>query len=333
MSRAGGWAGWARRLGVRRPARRAEYGPRLGPRGSTSVPGLFVVGALAGAESLEEAREGAAGAVQSIFALDAPRTSPPPTGTRDLVIVGAGAAGFAAALAARAMHLECELVEAHEPIVPLDELRARTGAAVRIARAERIEPAEGHLRVRIAGGDTVAGRRVVVATGQGGCPRRLGLPGEELGHVFHRLHDPADFAGRRVVIVGGGQCAAQAAIALAEHGAEVTLLYRGAVLTRPRYRTLSRLSELLAGAPVEPFRRGQRRSAVPRRAPGPGTVALRLMTRPLEIRAHETLLGPADGPPEAVATDAVLILAGRDPDDELLEGSGVAMRGRRPATR
>jgi NosR/NirI family transcriptional regulator, nitrous oxide reductase regulator len=333
MSRAGGWTGWARHLRARWSDRGAAYGPRLGPGGSTSVPGLFVAGSLAGAESFREAVQGAMSTVQRIHCQAAVRSSPLPAGTRDLVIVGGGAAGFAAAVAARAAGLGCEVIAAHKPVARLDQFLAQAGEAVRIARAVRIEQAEGHLRVRLAGGDALEAWRVVVATGRGGCPGRLDLPGEELDHVFHRLHDPAGFAGRRVVVVGGGQCSALAAIALAEHGAEVTLLYRGAVLTRPRFRTLSRLSELLAGAPTEPFRRGKPRSAVPRRTPGPGTVALRLMTRLLGIRSREAVLGPADGPPETVATDAVLVLVGRDPDDALLERSGVEMHGGGPSTR
>ena len=155
--------------------------------------------------------------------------------------------------------------------------------------------------------------REAAGAGRGGCPRRLDIPGEELGHVFHRPRDPAGFAGRRVVVVGGGESAAEAAIALAGSGAEVTLVHRGAMLTRPGFRTLSRLSDLLAGAPTEPFRKGRPRGAVPRRAPGPGTVTLRLVTRLVEVRPGEAVLDPAEGPLETVPADAVFILVGSDP--------------------
>ena len=135
----------------------------------------------------------------------------------------------------------------------LAELRAQVGRAglrPRIARAERVERAPGHLRVLLAGGPELRARRVIVAIGRAGCFRRLEVPGEELEHVFDRLHDPDEYAGRRALVVGGGERAAESAIALAEGGAEVTLAYRGAVLTRPRYKTLARLSERLAGAPT-----------------------------------------------------------------------------------
>jgi NosR/NirI family transcriptional regulator, nitrous oxide reductase regulator len=343
-----GWTRYVRWLPMHRPADTVGPLPRLGPGGDTSVPGLFVAGELAGATSLQEARDSGADMADRIAADPDLRSSPAPVDALDLAVVGGGVAGFAAALGARRAGLSCVIVQAHEPFadVPghaprrtdvspapdealLADLRAQAESArivPRIARAERIERTDGLLRVVLAGGGTLTARRVVVTIGRGGCPGRLGIPGEQLDHVFHRLYDPADFAGQRVVVVGGGQTAAEAAIALAESGAEVTLVHRGAMLTRPRFRTLSRLSELLAGAPTEPFRKGQPRSAVPRRAPGPGTVTLQLVTRLVEVRPGEAVLDPAEGPPKAVPAGAVVILVGSDPARAFLERSGVALR-------
>ncbi len=344
-----GWARYVRWLPRHRPVDTVGPLPRLGPGGETSVPGLFVAGELAGAAPLQEARDRGAAAASHIAADPGLRSAPAPAGTLDLAVVGGGVAGFAAALAANRAGLACVIVQAHEPFadipgraagrtdaaaaaVPdealLADLRAQVESArpaVRIARAERVERAAGLLQVVLAAGEPLTARRVVVTIGRGGCPGRLGIPGEQLAHVFHRLYDPADFAGRRTVVVGGGQTAAEAAIALAGEGAEVTLVHRGAILTRPRFRTLSRLSELLAGAPTEPFRKGQPRDAVPRRAPGPGTVTLRLVTRLLEVRPGEAVLGPAEGPPEVALADTVLILVGSDPARAFLERSGVEL--------
>lgn len=348
MSLAGSWARYVRWLPVHRPADTVGPLPRLGPGGETSVAGLFVAGELAGATSLEQARASGAAVATHLAADAALRSAAVSPGTFDVVVVGGGVAGFAAAVGAGRAGLSGVVVQAHEPFAAiagcapprtdlpptpdealLAEVRAQVEAAhleIRIARAERVEPADGLLRVRLAGGGALTARRVVVTVGRGGCPGRLGIPGEQLDHVFHRLYDPADFAGRRVVVVGGGQTAAEAAIALAERGAEVTLVHRGAMLTRPRFRTLSRLSERLAGAPTEPFRRGQPRGGVPRRAPGPGTVTLLLVTRLLEVRPGEVVLGPAEGPPTPVPADAVLVLVGSDPARAFLERSGVEFR-------
>ena len=66
---------------------------------------------------------------------------------------------------------------------------------------------------------------------------------------------------------------------------------------------------------------------MPRRAPGPGTVTLRLVTRLLEVRPGEAVLDPAEGAPEAVPADAVLVLVGSDPARAFLERSGVELGG------
>ncbi len=322
--------------------------PRLGPGGETSVPGLHVAGELAGAVTLAEALASGRSVADFLAADPGLRAAPAPAGVADVVVVGGGAAGFAAALGAHRAGLRAVVVQAHAPFAGVaaagsppaetpaadDEerlaaLRGEVEAAgieVRIARAERVERADHRLRVVISDGEALEARRVVVAIGAGGCPGRLGVPGESLPQVFHRLYDPADFAGQRVIVVGGGQTAAEAAIALADADAEVTLVHRGAMLTRPRFRTLSRLSELLAGAPTEPFRRGQPRSAVPRRAPGRGTVTLRLVTRLLEVRPGEVVLEAPEGAAETVPADAVVVLVGSDPARAFLERSGVALR-------
>ena len=347
MSLIGSWARYVRWLPKHRPADTVGPLPHLGPGGETSVPGLFVAGELAGATTLAEAQASGEAVAAHVAADAALRSVPAPDGTPDLAVVGGGVAGFATALAALGAGLSCVVVQAHEPFAAIaghaahrvelppspDEallagLRARvetTRPPIRIARAERVERAGGLLRVLLVGGGSLPARRVVVAIGRGGCPGRLGIPGEQLDHVFHRLYDPADFAGQRLVVVGGGQTAAEAAIALAGRDAEVTLVHRGALLTRPRFRTLSRLSELLAGAPTTPFRKGEPRDAVPRRAPGPGTVTLRLITRLLEVRPGEAVLDPAEGSPETVPADAVLILVGSDPARAFLERSGVEL--------
>ncbi|MCC5022351.1 MAG: NAD(P)-binding domain-containing protein [Candidatus Synoicihabitans palmerolidicus] len=73
------------------------------------------------------------------------------------------------------------------------------------------------------GGAPFRARRVIVAIGRSGNHRKLGVPGETREKVSNRLHDPAEFAGKRVLVVGGGDSALEAAVALDEAGATVTL--------------------------------------------------------------------------------------------------------------
>ena len=113
----------------------------------------------------------------------------------------------------------------------LEELRAQAreagieveaGHAVRVAR-----DAGGVLQVHRASGGPIRARRVLIAIGRSGDFRRLGVPGESRDKVTNRLHDPKDFAGKDVLVVGGGDSAVESAVLLDEAGARVTLSYRG----------------------------------------------------------------------------------------------------------
>lgn len=73
-------------------------------------------------------------------------------------------------------------------------------------------------------------RAVAVATGYFAWPRRLGVPGEERPWVHVRYREPWPHFGQRVVVVGGGNSAAEVALDLCRHGAEVTLVHHRAAL-------------------------------------------------------------------------------------------------------
>jgi len=75
-------------------------------------------------------------------------------------------------------------------------------------------------------------RTVVLAIGYYDHPVRLGVPGEELPHVFHYAHEPHPYYRRRVVVVGGGNSAAESALELFRAGAHVTLVHRRSELKR-----------------------------------------------------------------------------------------------------
>jgi thioredoxin reductase (NADPH) len=94
----------------------------------------------------------------------------------------------------------------------------------------RIVPAAPGFSVRSKGGTGEASTQcsaVVVATGYYDRPRLLGVPGEELPHVSHYYGEAHPFWRRRVVIVGAGNSAAEAALELWRAGADVTMLVRG----------------------------------------------------------------------------------------------------------
>jgi thioredoxin reductase (NADPH) len=73
-------------------------------------------------------------------------------------------------------------------------------------------------------------RKVVVATGYYDLPNLMNIPGEELPKVMHYYVDPHPFYGLDVVVIGGKNSAAIAALELWRHGARVTVVYRGSAM-------------------------------------------------------------------------------------------------------
>jgi thioredoxin reductase (NADPH) len=74
------------------------------------------------------------------------------------------------------------------------------------------------------------GKKIAVATGYYDLPNRLGIPGEDLPHVSHYYTEPHPFWRRNVVVIGGKNSAAEAALDLYRNGANVTLVHRQAQL-------------------------------------------------------------------------------------------------------
>jgi thioredoxin reductase/NAD-dependent dihydropyrimidine dehydrogenase PreA subunit len=315
--------------------------PEVGEDGSTRVPGLYVAGDLTGIPLLKFALDSGVRVVRRIAADPALRAGGG-DGPLDLVIIGGGVSGMAAAVEARRLGLSFRVIEAVEPFATianfprgkpiftyppdlrpegelqaragvkealLAELRAQVGAAgieVTPARAGQVERSGGLLVVRLEGGGSLAARRVLVAIGRSGDFRRLNVPGEDRDKVANRLHDPADFRGMRVLVVGGGDSALEAAIALAESGARVTLSHRGRELTRPRPENVAALGRV---------------------ARGPDGVDVRPGTHVREIRGDEVLLAEDGGAPVAIPNDFVFNMTGREAPLGFLRRSGVPIRG------
>jgi len=99
----------------------------------------------------------------------------------------------------------------------------------------------------------VRAARVLLAVGRRGSPRKLDIAIEEAvqSKVFYHLADAKSFAGKRVVIVGLGDVAIEACVALArQEGTRVTLIHRGAGRSRAKARNQAELDRLLASGRV-----------------------------------------------------------------------------------
>ncbi|MEC9476679.1 MAG: NAD(P)-binding domain-containing protein [Planctomycetota bacterium] len=254
---------------------RVEPLPQVAADFSTNVPGLFIVGDLTGTPLLKFAVDSGTRVVSSI-----PQSDIEAPGDRiPLVIIGAGVAGVAASVEAHRRGIEHRLLESSDlfdtlknfpvgkPIFtcppemqPAGELQLPVGdldreglleslrlqaqeAGVEATRC-RVESVSSHsngLQVQCEDGQQFEAGRVVVAVGRSGDYRQLGVVGEDLDHVSNRLHDPTAHRGESVLVVGGGDSACEAAVALADAGAEVTLAHRGDQLVRPSSENVERV--------------------------------------------------------------------------------------------
>ncbi len=70
-------------------------------------------------------------------------------------------------------------------------------------------------------------RKIVIATGYYDLANQIGVPGEDLDKVFHYYREPHPYYDTDVVVIGGKNSAAEAALDLWRHGARVTLVHRG----------------------------------------------------------------------------------------------------------
>jgi thioredoxin reductase/Pyruvate/2-oxoacid:ferredoxin oxidoreductase delta subunit len=103
-------------------------------------------------------------------------------------------------------------------------------------------------------GEPVRARKVVLATGRRGSPRKLGVPGEDLPKVTYNLIDPDQYAGKRVLVVGGGDSAIEAAMQLAENpDNEVAISYRQSAFAKCREANRNRIGEMIADGKLHAF--------------------------------------------------------------------------------
>jgi len=109
------------------------------------------------------------------------------------------------------------------------------GLEVRLyEQVTKVDGKDGHFMVSTKtereGAGTYRGAKIAVATGYYDLPNELGVPGESLSHVSHYYTQPHGFWNQEVVVVGGKNSAAEAALDLWRNGARVTMVHRKAEL-------------------------------------------------------------------------------------------------------
>jgi thioredoxin reductase len=105
-----------------------------------------------------------------------------------------------------------------------------------------------------SGDRTWRARQVILALGRRGTPRKLQVPGEDLPKVMYRLVDADTYRAQRILIVGGGDSAAEAAVGLARTGANsVALSYRREKLVRIKKKNLEAIERMISNGRIEPI--------------------------------------------------------------------------------
>jgi thioredoxin reductase (NADPH) len=269
---------------------------------------------------------------------------------RDVIVVGAGPAGLATAIAAAKNNLSCQVIEKGALVnsllhYPTEMVFFTTPELMEIGgipfvspydKPTRLEALRYYRRVtdafkldvvfdeavvavsRDAASDatgtlvvdthsargvrrSVHGRTVVIATGAYDFPNRMGVPGEDLPHVSHYYSQPHPFFRKNVVIVGGKNSAAEAALDLYRAGARVTIVHRGdSMRDSIKYWVKPDIDNRIKE----------------------GTIAARFNTGVVEIRPTSVVVNHK-GAVESIDADAVFLLTGYGADTTLLRNAGV----------
>ena len=307
--------------------------PQVNPNFESNVPGIYIAGELGGMGLIRKCAEQGRQALDAIRAVLKPGTL-----EYDVVIIGAGPAGIAAGLGAIQYKLKYKLIEQEESLggavfhyprnkiamtapvkLPLigkvkmteiskEKLLEFWNAVVKktglkIDFRERMEEIQ-----RIEGGFTVKTQRgsypacvVLLAIGRRGTPRKLNVPGEETSKVVYRLIDPEQYKGQRVLVVGGGDSALEAAVAIAEQkGSKVTLSYRSEAFSRVKEKNRTALKA----------------------AEETGRLRVMLKSSPTKIKPDLVTLKLEDKSVD-IRNDAVIVCAGGELPTPLLKKIGV----------
>ena len=312
--------------------------PQVYPNFETNVERIFIAGELGGMGLIRNAMKQGREAVEYIVEDLKKSEKLKEDNIYDLVIVGAGPAGLSASLQAKKEKLNfltidqaedfggtiltyprAKLVMANMIEIPVygkvkkkefskeellelwNDIIAKTG--IKVEANEKVENAEkvnGFYTIKTTKRE-IKSRFILLGIGRRGTPRKLGVPGEKLPKVMYRLLEPEKFKNQNILIVGGGDSAVEAAVALgAQEGTKVTLSYRKKVFGRIKPGNSERIID----------------------AKKSGHVELLMESNVKEIKPGSVVLD-VKGEQKEIKNNSVFIFAGGELPNEFLKKLGI----------
>jgi thioredoxin reductase len=190
-----------------------------------------------------------------------------------------------------------ELLALWEKVMTRADINVKTGECVDSIRRED----DGIFTVKTCNG-MFRSRAVVMALGRAGTPRKLGVPGEDLPHVLYRLIEADHYTNNKILVVGGGDSAVEAAMGLAHQpGNKVTISYRKSEFSRLKDRNSKRIEEYIKGKKLEVL----------------------FNSTPTEFRQGSVLID-VEGTIRELPNEYVWIFAGGIPPTDFLKSTGIA---------
>ena len=309
--------------------------PQVDDQFETNVPGIYIAGELGGMGLIRNAIEQGKASIQAL-AKKLPKSS---SNAHQVIIVGAGPAGFGAILKAQELGLNYLAIDQDslggtvfkyprgkivmtQPVdLPIagkmhfketskedllefwQEIEVKTGIKIQYnTMVASISTRDAGFEVKTSQGEYTTDK-VLLAIGRRGTPRKLGVPGEDLSKVVYQLIDPDQYAGQKVLIVGGGDSALEAALSIADaDGTEVSVSYRSDSFSRAKAKNRERVDEYASTSRLK----------------------LYLSSTVASISEHEVLL-EQNGETIKITNDAVIVNAGGILPTGFLKETGISV--------
>ena len=249
--------------------------PHIDQDFQTNVNGIYIAGELGGMGLIKNSVEQGQAAVENIIKSGIRKDD----STYDLIIVGAGPAGISASLMAKKNNLKFETLEQdslggtvftfpRSKIVMTSPMNLPLYGKVQLyntsksellelwqkvlsennisikekTKVEMISYENDHFKIRTNTDEEYKTKKILLAIGRRGSPRKLNISGEETEKVAYRLLEPENIQNKKIIVVGGGDSAIEASLSLAEQN-KVILSYRNEAFNRIKPKNREKLNE------------------------------------------------------------------------------------------